>query len=61
MKYYVTVNVKGRVVVEIDASCVKEAEANVNNVVSQINFGELQCVDWEPIGAENEAGEYEEL
>ena len=61
MKYYVTVNVKGRVVVEIDASCIKEAEANVNNVVSQVNFGELQCVDWEAIGVENEAGEYEEL
>ena len=54
MKYIVSVAVDGRVDVEVEANSFEEAKEKASNEVCEINFGNLECIDWHAVNAEDE-------
>lgn len=56
MKHYVTVSITGRVTVVVDADDFSVAEDRANDVISEMDFGPLENIDWETAYIENENG-----
>ena len=56
MKYYVGIAVDGRVYVEVEADNFKEAADKANDMVCEIDLGQLECINWGVINAEDENG-----
>lgn len=56
MKYKITVNVKGSVVIDVDAPNIKAAKASIGAEMKKKNFGDLKNAQWDAIGAESETG-----
>jgi hypothetical protein len=56
MKYKITVNVKGSVVVDVDAPNIKAAKAKIGAEMKKKNFGDLKNTQWNAICAESETG-----
>ena len=56
MKYTVSIAVNGRVDIEVDADNLEDAKAKACSEVCDVDFGKLECIDWEAVNAEDENG-----
>ena len=56
MKYIVSIAVNGRVNVEVEADNLEDAKAKACADVCDMDFGELECIDWDAVNAEDENG-----
>ena len=57
MKYFVNCEVWGYISVEVDAKDYEEAKDIACEVVSNMDFGSLENIEWAAKSAENENGE----
>lgn len=57
MKHWVSVAVEGRVYVEVDAESFEDAKTKACAKICDMDFGELECVEWDAVNAESEDGE----
>lgn len=48
-KYVVTARVNGRVRIEVEADNEDEAQNLANDAISEMDFGELEDIDWETV------------
>ena len=60
MKYYVGIAVDGRVYVEVEAENFEEARDKANDVMCEVNLGQLECINWNVINAEDEKGKFKD-
>ena len=58
MKYVVGIAVDGRVYIEVEANDFDEAREKANDMLCEINLGQLECVDWNAVNAEDENGKF---
>ena len=58
MKYYVGIAVDGRVYLEVEADNFDEARDKANNMLCEVNLGQLECIDWSVVNAEDENGKF---
>ena len=58
MKYIVSIAVNGRLSVEVEANSFEEAHDLAIDEVCDINMGELECIDWSAVNAEDESGKF---
>lgn len=56
MKYFVSFAVDGRAHVTVDANNPEEAKEKASQELCDIDFGELECIDWNAVNAEDEHG-----
>ena len=56
MKYYVTLAVNARAVIEVDADNIEEAVSEAENKFTEFDIGDLECVDADPVNVEDEYG-----
>lgn len=56
MKYYVGIAVDGRVYIEVEANDLNEAREKANDIMMDTDLGQLECIDWNVINAEDEKG-----
>lgn len=61
MKYYVRIAVEGRVEVEVEADSFEEAKEKACNKVYDMDFGELEDIDWQAVNAETENGKHKDF
>ena len=54
MKYVVSIVVNGRVNVEVEADNLEVAKKKACAEVCDVDFGELECIDWEAVNATDE-------
>ena len=60
MKYYVGIAVDGRVYVEVEAENFEEAKDKANDVMCEVNLGQLECINLSVINAEDENGKFKD-
>lgn len=58
MKYYVTLAVNARVEIEVEANSVKDAINKAETEFTEIDIGDLECVDATPHHAIDENGKW---
>ena len=58
MKYYVSIAVDGRVCIEVEADNFNEARDKANDTLCEINLGQLECIEWHAVNAEDENGKF---
>lgn len=56
MKYIVSFAVDGRAYISVDANNVKEAKEKASQELCDVDFGELEWIDWDAVNAEDEDG-----
>lgn len=61
MKYYVTLTVNARAVIEVDADNIEEAVSKAENEFTEFDIGDLECVDADPVNVEDEDGDLTDL
>ena len=61
MKYYVTLAVDGRAVIEVDADNIEEAVSKAENEFTEFDIGDLECVDADPVNVEDENGKLTDI
>ena len=54
MKYIVSIAVDGRIDVEVEADSFEDAKAKACAEVCDLNFGNLECIEWNAVNAEDE-------
>ena len=60
MKYTVSIAVDGRVDVEVEAESFDEAKSKACVAVCDLDFGNLECIDWNAVNAEDETGVFKD-
>lgn len=60
MKYYVGIAVDGRVYVEVEAENFDEAADKANDIMCEVNLGQLECISWGVVNAEDENGKFKD-
>lgn len=55
-KYYVTMAVNGRITLEVSATDFEDAKQKACNENCNTDFGQLECIDWHAVNAEDETG-----
>ena len=60
MKYTVSIAVDGRVDVAVEANSFDEAKQKACMEVCDIDFGELESIDWYAVNAEDENGNFKD-
>lgn len=60
MKYVVGIAVDGRVYIEVEANDSDEAVDKASDMFIEMNLGQLECVSWQTINAEDENGNFVE-
>lgn len=58
MKYYVGIAVDGRVYLEVEAEDFQEARDKANDMLCEVNLGQLECIEWHTVNAEDENGKF---
>jgi hypothetical protein len=56
MKYVVGIAVDGRVYIEVEADDFTEAREKANNIFMDMDLGQLECIEWKNVNAEDENG-----
>ena len=56
MKYTVGIAVDGRVYIEVEANDFSEAKEKANDIFMDLDLGQLECVEWHNVNAEDEDG-----
>lgn len=54
MKYVVGIAVDGRVYIEVEADNFEEARDKANDMMCEVNLGQLECIGWNTVNAEDE-------
>lgn len=60
MKYIVSIAVDGRVDVTVEANSFEEAKKKACEEVCDVDFGELECIEWNAVNAEDENGVFKD-
>ena len=60
-KYNVGIAVKGRVYVEVEAENFEDAKKKACEKVYDLDFGALECIDWDAVNAEDETGAHQDF
>ena len=58
MKYWVTLAVSGRCEIDVEAKNFDEAKQKACEKFYDADIGDLECVDWKAINAEDETGKF---
>ena len=58
MKYVVSIAINGRLDVEVDANSFEEAKQIACGDIYDEDFGNLECIDWHAVNAEDENGKF---
>lgn len=58
MQYTVSIAVNGRTDVIVEAENFEEAKKKACEEVCDIDFGALECIEWQAINAEDEKGNF---
>ena len=58
MKYGVGIAVDGRVYIEVEANDFADAKEKANDIFMDLDFGQLECIDWHNVNAEDENGNF---
>lgn len=56
MKYVVGIAVDGRVYIEVEANDFADAKEKANDIFMDMNLGQLECIEWKNVNAEDENG-----
>ena len=56
MKYIVGIAVDGRVYIEVEAEDFADAKEKANDIFMDMNLGQLECIEWHNVNAEDENG-----
>ena len=56
MKYIVGIAVDGRVYIEVEADDFADAKEKANDIFMDMNLGQLECIEWKNVNAEDENG-----
>ena len=56
MKYVVGIAVDGRVYIEVEADDFADAKEKANDIFMDIDLGQLECIEWHNVNAEDENG-----
>ena len=56
MKYVVGIAVDGRVYIEVEANDFADAKEKANDIFMDMDLGQLECIDWKNVNAEDENG-----
>ncbi len=56
MKYIVGIAVDGRVYIEVEANDFADAKEKANDIFMDMNLGQLECIEWKNVNAEDENG-----
>ena len=58
MKYIVSVAIDGRIDVEVEANSFEEAKEKACVELYDEDFGNLECIEWHAVNAEDENGKF---
>ena len=56
MKYVVGIAVDGRVYIEVEANDFSDAKEKANDIFMDLDLGQLECIEWHNVNAEDEDG-----
>lgn len=56
MKYVVGIAVDGRVYIEVEANDFSDAKEKANDIFMDLDLGQLECIEWHNVNAEDENG-----
>lgn len=56
MKYVVGIAVDGRVYIEVEAEDFADAKEKANDIFMDLDLGQLECIEWNNVNAEDENG-----
>lgn len=54
MKYWVRLKIEGRIEVEVEANSPEEAKIAGENEIYDLDFGNLEEIEWEAVNCEDE-------
>lgn len=60
MKFYVSLAIDGRYHVVVDADSFEHAKEKAIEMYQDANFGDLECIDCNPVNAEDENGVFKD-
>lgn len=52
-KYYISVAIDGRITVPVYGYNPEDAKNKVQNEICDINMGDIECIEWKPVNAED--------
>lgn len=58
MKYTVSIAVNGRIDVEVEADNFEDAKSKACTEVCDVDFGNLEWIEWDAVNAEDENGKF---
>lgn len=56
MKYVVGIAVDGRIYIEVEANDFADAREKANDIFMDLDLGQLECIEWKNVNAEDENG-----
>lgn len=56
MKYVVGIAVDGRIYIEVEANDFADAREKANDIFMDLDLGQLECIEWHNVNAEDENG-----
>lgn len=60
MKYYVSLAIDGRYHTVVDANNFEDAKEKAIEMYQDANFGDLECIECNPVNAEDENGVFKD-